>query len=99
MQNIVAFGRRARSLLRLLRKTDPAGLTAPFGGLGDLLVAPAARWDATWYLAIASGGYDDATRTAFFFRSHPTDISQEGSYGNYGVVRSMLRAVIWSNSF
>src|SRR5919108_1184 len=48
------------------RAFDPAGLTAPFGGLGDLLVAPAARWDATWYLAIASGGYDEATRTAFF---------------------------------
>src|SRR5919204_2875989 len=48
------------------RAFDPPGLTAPFGGLGGLLVAPAARWDATWYLAIASGGYDDATRTAFF---------------------------------
>jgi Mannosyltransferase (PIG-V) len=48
------------------RGFDPAGLTLPFSGLGDLLVAPAARWDATWYLAIASGGYHDAARTAFF---------------------------------
>jgi mannosyltransferase PIG-V len=46
---------------------DPAGLTAPFGPAGDVLVAPAARWDSVWYLAIALGGYgEEATRTAFF---------------------------------
>jgi hypothetical protein len=58
---VVAFGRAAQ-----WRSFDPAGLTAPFGGLGDLLLAPAARWDATWYLAIATGGYHEAARTAFF---------------------------------
>jgi hypothetical protein len=45
---------------------DPAGLTVPFGGLGNLLVSPAARWDSVWYLAIADDGYRDHTRTAFF---------------------------------
>ena len=45
---------------------DPTGLTSGFGTLGDLLVAPAARWDATWYLQIAQEGYADATRAAFF---------------------------------
>jgi hypothetical protein len=45
---------------------DPAGLTAPFGSVGDLLAAPFARWDSVWYLAIADGGYDDAGREAFF---------------------------------
>jgi Mannosyltransferase (PIG-V) len=46
---------------------DPAGLTAPFGYFGNLLVAPFARWDSTWYLAIAQGGYDhQPARTAFF---------------------------------
>ncbi|MBI5106316.1 MAG: hypothetical protein HZB46_15255 [Solirubrobacterales bacterium] len=45
---------------------DPTGLTRPFGAVGDLLVAPAARWDATWYLTIAGDGYDDGPRTAFF---------------------------------
>jgi hypothetical protein len=45
---------------------DPAGLTVPFGGLGNLLVAPGARWDSVWYLAIAHDGYVDHTRTAFF---------------------------------
>ena len=46
---------------------DPAGLTAPFGYFGNLLVAPFARWDSVWYLAIAQGGYDhQPARTAFF---------------------------------
>jgi hypothetical protein len=46
---------------------DPARLTAPFGYFGNLLVAPFARWDSVWYLAIAQGGYEhEATRTAFF---------------------------------
>jgi hypothetical protein len=45
---------------------DPAGLTVPFGALGNLLVSPAARWDSVWYLAIADDGYTEHTRTAFF---------------------------------
>jgi Mannosyltransferase (PIG-V) len=45
---------------------DPAGLTSPFGSLGDALVAPAARWDSVWYLAIAGGGYGAPGRAAFF---------------------------------
>ncbi|MCW3066955.1 MAG: hypothetical protein JWN32_4127, partial [Solirubrobacterales bacterium] len=45
---------------------DPGNLTAPFGGLGDLLVAPGTRWDSVWYLAIARDGYDQHLKTAFF---------------------------------
>ncbi len=46
---------------------DPAGLTAPFGPVGDLLVAPAARWDSVWYLAVAVDGYAGSeARPAFF---------------------------------
>lgn len=45
---------------------DPQGLTRGFGSLGDLLVAPAARWDAVWYLQIAQQGYEDTTHAAFF---------------------------------
>ena len=44
---------------------DPAGLTRPFGAVGDDLVAPGARWDAVWFLRIAEDGYD-ADRAAFF---------------------------------
>ena len=49
-----------------------AALTHGFGSLGDLLVAPAARWDAGWYLLIANHGYQPslgaatAARGAFF---------------------------------
>jgi hypothetical protein len=42
------------------RQYDPSGLTAPFSPFGDLLVAPAARWDSVWYLTIAEHGYGDA---------------------------------------
>jgi len=45
---------------------DSAGLTRPFGAVGDTLVAPAASWDAMWFLAVAAAGYDDGARPAFF---------------------------------
>ena len=51
---------------------NPAGVTRGFGRLGDVLAAPAARWDAAWYLVIAHYGYRPelgaftASRTAFF---------------------------------
>ena len=36
---------------------NPPGVTRGFGWLGDLLAAPAARWDSAWYLVIARYGY------------------------------------------
>ena len=51
---------------------DPPGVTRGFGWLGDVLAAPAARWDAAWYLVIAHYGYRPefgaftAPRDAFF---------------------------------
>lgn len=48
---------------------DSLGLTTPFSALGDLLVSPAARWDAFWYLRIATDGYgtpDDHAQAAFY---------------------------------
>jgi Mannosyltransferase (PIG-V) len=51
---------------------DPPGLTRGFGWLGDLLAAPAARWDSAWYLVIAHYGYRPdlgsytSARDAFF---------------------------------
>jgi hypothetical protein len=47
---------------------DPGGLTRPYAALGDLLAAPAARWDSAWYLRIAHDGYigHDPARAAFF---------------------------------
>jgi hypothetical protein len=51
---------------------NPPGVTRGFGALGDVLAAPAARWDAAWYLVIAHYGYRPefgamtVSRTAFF---------------------------------
>ncbi|MGO9490304.1 MAG: mannosyltransferase family protein [Solirubrobacteraceae bacterium] len=51
---------------------NPPGVTRGFGRLGDLLAAPAARWDSAWYLVIAHYGYRPdlgsftAPRDAFF---------------------------------
>jgi len=47
---------------------DPEGLTRPFGGGWDDLLAPFARWDAVWFLEIADDGYleSEPNRTAFF---------------------------------
>jgi len=51
------------------RQFDPGALTRPFAPFGDLLVAPAARWDAVWYLSIARDGYADSVdgaKAAFY---------------------------------
>lgn len=56
-----AFGRSAD-----WERFDPALRTQPFGPVGDALVAPAASWDAMWFLLVAQEGYDDAMRAAFF---------------------------------
>jgi len=58
---VLAFGLSGREAL-----FDPQGVTAPFGALGNLLVAPAARWDSVWFLSVAQDGYTQASSEAFF---------------------------------
>ncbi|TMK38669.1 MAG: hypothetical protein E6G56_13960 [Actinobacteria bacterium] len=53
------------------RTFDPPGLTHGLGRVADVLVGPAARWDAAWYLSIADIGYTPHAlfadgRSAFF---------------------------------
>ncbi len=60
---ILAFGWASGTSSRL----DPLFLTLPFDDpFANLLVAPGARFDAAWYLAIAENGYDVSGRAAFF---------------------------------
>ena len=51
---------------RNAQKFDAPALTHPFGGFGDTLLSPLARWDSVWYLSIADSGYDGPAREAFF---------------------------------
>lgn len=45
---------------------DTTGISTSFGRVGNVLLAPAVRWDALWYLQIAAHGYRTARETAFF---------------------------------
>jgi Mannosyltransferase (PIG-V) len=46
---------------------DPRNIAAPFHStIANVLVAPAARWDSTWYLGIAHSGYQHAAESVFF---------------------------------
>jgi hypothetical protein len=45
---------------------DPTRVTERLGAIGNILAAPAVRWDAIHYLGIAQHGYANATSTAFY---------------------------------
>src|SRR5215210_4520797 len=63
MAAILAFGWAGETSARL----DPFFSTVPFtDAFSNLLVAPAARFDSAWYLAIAQHGYEVGGRSAFF---------------------------------
>jgi hypothetical protein len=42
------------------------GIARAFGRVGNVLAAPAVRWDGTWYLYIAHNGYAGLSATRFF---------------------------------
>ncbi|MDO8211512.1 mannosyltransferase family protein [Conexibacter sp. CPCC 206217] len=71
---------------------DPGGLTRPFSPLGDLLVAPSARWDAVWYLSIAQDGYSDSVdgAKAAFYPLYPLLTKVLGWFVGSTVVAGLL---------
>ena len=81
------------------RRLDPPGLTRGFGWLGDLLAAPAARWDASWYLVIAHYGYRPelgsftSARTAFF-PLYPLGLRAIASFGVPPVLAGVLVSLL-----
>lgn len=75
---------------------DPPHVTSGFGWLGDLLAAPAARWDAAWYLVIAHYGYLPglaAPRSAFF-PLYPLGIRGISELGVPPVVAGVLISLV-----
>lgn len=77
---------------------NPPGLMSGFGRLGDVLAAPAARWDSAWYLTIAHYGYRPdlgsftASRTAFF-PLYPLGLRAVSDAGVSAVLAGVLLSV------
>jgi len=44
---------------------DPNSLSSSFGRVGNVLMAPAIRWDSIWYVQIAHSGYSNSHDPAF----------------------------------
>jgi hypothetical protein len=75
---------------------DDPRLTHPIGGVGDVLLAPLARWDAVWYLRIADSGYaGDEHRTAFF-PLYPLAVRAVGEIGGGGPGGRLVAAYLVS---
>src|SRR5215831_5449903 len=78
---------------------DPPGATRGFGWLGDVLAAPAARWDSAWYLTIAHYGYRPdlgsftAPRTAFF-PLYPLGLREISDLGAPPVLAGVLLSLL-----
>jgi hypothetical protein len=78
---------------------NPPGVTRGFGWLGNLLAAPAARWDASWYLVIAHYGYRPelgvftASRAAFF-PLYPLGLRAVSSLGVPPVLAGVLVSLL-----
>jgi Mannosyltransferase (PIG-V) len=49
-----------------MQSFDPGRVSLSLGSLGNVLAAPAVRWDSVWYLQIAHHGYRSAIETRFF---------------------------------
>ncbi len=75
---------------------DPPHVTSGFGWLGDLLAAPAARWDAAWYLVIAHYGYLPglAPSRSAFFPLYPLGIRGVSELGVPPVLAGVLISLV-----
>jgi Mannosyltransferase (PIG-V) len=89
MLGVLWFGRVPNS-----DRFDPVGVTHGTTAFNDLLVAPAARWDAVWYLAIARDGYhhDPNTLRDAFYPLYPLLIH----IGNWVLGSRLLVAILIS---
>ncbi len=77
---------------------NPRGLTRGLGWLGNVLAAPAARWDAAWYLVIARYGYRPdlgayTSSRAAFFPLYPLGVRALGAIGLPLVLGGVLLSI------
>jgi hypothetical protein len=77
---------------------NPPGMMSGFGRLGDVLAAPAARWDSAWYLTIAHYGYRPdlgafAASRAAFFPLYPLGLRAISGLGVPAVLAGVLLSV------
>lgn len=86
---VLSFGRAPNT-----EGFDPAHLTAPFGFFGNLVVAPFARWDSVWYLAIAQGGYDHQVARTAFFPLYPLLLSGLGVIFGSDLIAGILISLV-----
>jgi hypothetical protein len=79
---------------------DPGGVTRPFGAAGDLLAAPAARWDSVWYLDIAHDGYGGNDERAAFFPLYPLLVRAGGWLCGSPLIAGLVisLAAFWAGS-
>jgi hypothetical protein len=75
---------------RWAHKFDPAGVTAPFNYLGNLLVSPFARWDSVWYLTVSLHGYGHQLARMAFFPLYPGLMAALGSVIGSDLVAGIL---------
>jgi hypothetical protein len=66
---------------------------APLGDLGELLLGQADRWDAAYYLQIASHGYG-AAKTAAFFPLYPLTVAGLGAILSSTLVAGILVSLV-----
>jgi hypothetical protein len=74
------------------RTIDPTGITQSYGHLGNLLLAPALRWDALGYLSIATHGY--AHSTTVFYPGYPLTMAGLGWVIGSDVVAGLLVSIV-----
>jgi hypothetical protein len=78
---------------------NPPGLVSGFGRFADRLAAPAARWDAAWYLLIAQRGYEPtagvpAPARAVFFPFYPLAVAALGWTGAPVLLAGVLLSLV-----
>jgi hypothetical protein len=94
MGAVLAFG-----LARVHEVFNPPHVTSGFGWLGNLLAAPAARWDAAWYLVIAHYGYSpelgvETSSRAAFFPLYPLGVRGLSDIGLQPVLAGVLLSLV-----